>query len=74
MPFHCALYRILTIRYLLRFLQNLTNLDFGVQQNTGERIHDVKLPPWAKGDPLLFIVEHRRVRIVLLSILHRSIS
>ncbi|KAJ3889803.1 BEACH domain-containing protein [Lentinula edodes] len=27
-----------------------------VQQNTGERIHDVKLPPWAKQDPWLFII------------------
>ncbi|KAF7329558.1 hypothetical protein MKEN_00218700 [Mycena kentingensis (nom. inval.)] len=44
----------------LRFLENSSNLDFGVQQNTGERIHDVKLPPWAKQDPLLFIVMNRR--------------
>ncbi|KAL5530973.1 hypothetical protein ACEPAG_3849 [Sanghuangporus baumii] len=42
------------------FLQNIANMDFGVQQNTGEKIHDVKLPPWAKGDPLLFITEHRK--------------
>ncbi|KAI5118373.1 hypothetical protein M0805_008701 [Coniferiporia weirii] len=42
------------------FLQNSSNLNFGVQQNTGERIHDVKLPPWAKNDPLLFIIEHRK--------------
>lgn len=42
------------------FLQNLNNLDFGVQQSTGEKIHDVKLPPWAKNDPLLFILEHRK--------------
>ena len=44
-----------------RFLLNLANLDFGVQLNTGEKIHDVKLPPWAKDDPLLFITENRRV-------------
>ncbi|KAF7319608.1 hypothetical protein HMN09_00301200 [Mycena chlorophos] len=43
-----------------RFLENSSNLDFGVQQNNGERIHDVKLPPWAKQDPLLFIVMNRR--------------
>jgi len=44
-----------------RFLENSANLDFGVQQNTGERIHHVVLPPWAKGDPHLFIVMNRRV-------------
>lgn len=44
-----------------RFLENSANLDFGVQQGTGERIHDVKLPPWAKRDPLLFIILSRRV-------------
>ncbi|KAF8584664.1 beach-domain-containing protein [Ramaria rubella] len=41
------------------FLVNSSNIDFGVQ-NSGEKIHDVKLPPWAKGDPLLFITLHRR--------------
>jgi hypothetical protein len=44
-----------------RFLENSANLDFGVQQNTGTRIHHVVLPPWAKSDPLLFIVMNRRV-------------
>ncbi|KAH9896772.1 beach-domain-containing protein [Cubamyces lactineus] len=42
------------------FLENSANLDFGVQQSSGERIHDVKLPPWAKQDPLLFIVLNRK--------------
>ncbi|OCH84794.1 beach-domain-containing protein [Obba rivulosa] len=42
------------------FLENSNNLDFGVRQGTGEKIHDVKLPPWAKQDPLLFITLHRR--------------
>ncbi|KAG1732883.1 uncharacterized protein EDB91DRAFT_1150772 [Suillus paluster] len=42
------------------FLENSSNLDFGIS-TTGERIHDVKLPAWAKGDPLLFIVIHRRI-------------
>ncbi|EAU86631.2 hypothetical protein CC1G_07289 [Coprinopsis cinerea okayama7 len=42
------------------FLENYQNLDFGVLQQTGERIHDVKLPPWARDDPLLFIVMNRR--------------
>lgn len=35
-------------------------------QNTGERIHDVKLPPWARQDPLLFIVLNRRVSAISL--------
>lgn len=43
------------------FLENSSNLNFGISQSTGERIHNVKLPAWAKGDPLLFIVMHRRV-------------
>ncbi|KAJ7615896.1 beach-domain-containing protein [Roridomyces roridus] len=42
------------------FLENSANLDFGVQQNSGERIHHVKLPPWAKNDPLLFITMNRK--------------
>ncbi|KAJ3575407.1 hypothetical protein NP233_g1115 [Leucocoprinus birnbaumii] len=42
------------------FLENTANHDFGIQQSTGERIHDVKLPPWAKGDPLLFVTLHRQ--------------
>ncbi|TFK65264.1 beach-domain-containing protein [Pluteus cervinus] len=42
------------------FLENSANLDFGVLQHTGERIHDVKLPPWARQDPLLFITQNRR--------------
>ena len=45
-----------------RFLENSANIDFGVQQNSGERIHDAKLPPWAKQDPLLFIILNRKVR------------
>ena len=48
-----------------RFLENSANLDFGVQQNNGERIHHVVMPPWAKNDPLLFIVLHRRVNFIL---------
>ncbi|KAJ7579061.1 beach-domain-containing protein [Mycena floridula] len=42
------------------FLENSANIDFGVQQNGGERIHHVKLPPWARQDPLLFVLMHRR--------------
>lgn len=42
------------------FLENGSKLDFGVQSNTGERIDNVKLPPWAKEDPLLFITLNRQ--------------
>ncbi|KAF8962103.1 beach-domain-containing protein [Flammula alnicola] len=42
------------------FLENAANHDFGVLQQTGERIHDAKLPPWAREDPLLFIVLNRK--------------
>ncbi|KAF6760566.1 hypothetical protein DFP72DRAFT_988225 [Ephemerocybe angulata] len=42
------------------FLENYQHLDFGVLQQTGERIDDVKLPVWARDDPLLFIVMNRR--------------
>ncbi|KAG6916308.1 hypothetical protein DXG01_007465 [Tephrocybe rancida] len=56
----CPEWVFLGIPAHLRFLENSANLDFGVQQNTGERIHDVKLPPWARQDPLLFIVMNRR--------------
>jgi hypothetical protein len=52
------------LELLARFLENSANLDFGVQQNTGERIHHVVLPPWAKQDPLLFIVLSRQVIVI----------
>ncbi|KAF9267665.1 beach-domain-containing protein [Marasmius fiardii PR-910] len=42
------------------FLENYMNLDFGVQQNTGEKINHVKLPPWAREDPLLFVIMNRK--------------
>ncbi|KAH8809671.1 beach-domain-containing protein [Flagelloscypha sp. PMI_526] len=42
------------------FLENSANHDFGVLSGTGEKIHDVGLPPWAKGDPLLFVELNRR--------------
>lgn len=48
--------------FSFRFLENAANHDFGVMQQTGERIHDVKLPPWARQDPLLFIALNRKVR------------
>ena len=56
-----SVYAIRECQFVVRFLENSANLDFGVQQNTGERIHHVVLPPWAKEDPLSFIVLNRRV-------------
>ncbi|CCG20725.1 Bph1 protein [Candida orthopsilosis Co 90-125] len=44
--------------YLPEFLVNSNNFDFGKLQN-GEKCDDVKLPPWAKGDPKLFIAKNR---------------
>ena len=61
---YIRLHQLLTI-IPIRFLVNSSDIDFGVQ-NTGEKIHNVKLPPWAKEDPLLFIVQHRRVRLSLI--------
>ena len=51
----------LTRKLTTRFLENSANYNFGVKPETEEQIHDVKLPPWAWEDPLLFIVLNRRV-------------
>jgi hypothetical protein len=59
--FFSLVFTQLTRKLLTRFLENSANHDFGVMQESGERIHDVKLPPWARQDPLLFIVLNRRV-------------
>ena len=61
-----ALYTVLSTQphILPRFLENSANLNFGVQQSSGERIHHVKLPPWAKDDPLLFVTLNRQVRVL----------
>jgi len=45
--------------YLPEFLTNVNQYDFGVKQGGGETVSDVKLPPWAKGDPHVFIAKHR---------------
>ncbi|KAI8363654.1 hypothetical protein B0O80DRAFT_396168 [Mortierella sp. GBAus27b] len=45
--------------YLPEFLMNDNGFDFGTLQTTHERIDHVKLPPWAKGDPKIFIEKHR---------------
>ncbi|KAG9310692.1 BEACH domain-containing protein [Chiua virens] len=43
-----------------RFLENLSNLNFRFPTTMGEKIHNVKLPPWAKGDALLFVQMHHQ--------------
>ncbi|KAI5288803.1 hypothetical protein KEM54_004847 [Ascosphaera aggregata] len=45
--------------YLPDFLVNINNYDFGLRQNTAASIGGVELPPWAKGDPNIFIQKHR---------------
>ncbi|KAJ8612061.1 hypothetical protein MRB53_037612 [Persea americana] len=45
--------------YLPEFLLNGNNFDFGSKETTGEKIHDVVLPPWAHNDPAVFISKHR---------------
>ena len=44
--------------YLPEFLQNHNHYDFGSRQG-GAAIDIVELPPWAKGDPKIFIAKHR---------------
>ena len=41
------------------FLTNINNYDFGKRQTSGARVDNVALPPWAKGDPKIFIAKHR---------------
>ncbi|KAK7962509.1 beige/BEACH domain-containing protein [Apiospora aurea] len=45
--------------YLPDFLTNINGYDFGTRQGTGGKVNDVALPPWAKGDPKIFIAKHR---------------
>jgi hypothetical protein len=45
--------------YLPEFLTNVNKYDFGTKQASGELVNNVKLPPWAKGDPHVFIAKHR---------------
>ncbi|KHO01341.1 beige/BEACH domain protein [Metarhizium album ARSEF 1941] len=44
---------------LPEFLTNINGYDFGRKQSTGAQVDHVKLPPWAKGDPKIFIAKHR---------------
>lgn len=45
--------------YLPEFLVNSNKYDFGLLQNMTTAIDSVELPPWAKGDPKIFIEKHR---------------
>ncbi|QVM11455.1 hypothetical protein D8B26_006103 [Coccidioides posadasii str. Silveira] len=45
--------------YLPEFLLNSNKYDFGLRQNMTQAIDSVELPPWAKGDPKIFIAKHR---------------
>ncbi len=45
--------------YLPEFLVNQNGYDFGTRQGNGGTIDTVTLPPWAKGDPKIFIAKHR---------------
>lgn len=45
--------------YLPEFLTNINGYDFGVRQGKGGKVDNVVLPPWAKGDPKIFIAKHR---------------
>lgn len=49
--------------YLPEFLENVNKFDFGEKQGTGETIDSVLLPPWAHGDPHIFIQKHREAGI-----------
>ena len=44
--------------YLPEMFVNANNFDFGARQGNGGRIDNVALPPWAKGDPKIFIAKH----------------
>jgi hypothetical protein len=45
--------------YLPEFLTNSNGYNFGQRQGTGGSIDNVTLPPWAKGDPKIFISKQR---------------
>ena len=46
--------------YLPEFLSNQNGYDFGLRQGNGGAIDNVQLPPWAKGDPKIFIAKNRQ--------------
>lgn len=46
--------------YLPEFLKNSNKFNFGTNQK-GELVDDIILPPWAKGDPRIFVEMNRMV-------------
>ena len=44
---------------LPEFLTNINGYDFGNRQTSGTKVDHVTLPPWAKGDPKIFIAKQR---------------
>lgn len=45
--------------YLPEFLLNSNGYEFGSLQGNGDSVDKVILPPWAKGDPRIFIAKNR---------------
>ncbi|EPY52909.1 beige protein [Schizosaccharomyces cryophilus OY26] len=45
--------------YLSEMFVNSNGFDFGARQNETKPISDVILPPWAKGDPAIFVQKNR---------------
>lgn len=45
--------------YLPDFLTNTNGYDFGHRQGNAGKVDHVILPPWAKGDPKIFIAKNR---------------
>jgi hypothetical protein len=60
--------------YLPEFLTNVNKFNFGVKQGTGEAIDSIVLPPWAHGDPKIFIQRHREVSYLKKWLLIMSIN
>ena len=46
--------------YLPEFLTNTNAYNFGTRQSDGGSVSTVQLPPWAKGDPKIFIAKNRQ--------------
>ncbi|KAM0342086.1 hypothetical protein ACHAPU_009699 [Fusarium lateritium] len=44
---------------LPEFLTNINGYNFGNRESNGSKVDHVELPPWAKGDPRIFIAKHR---------------
>ncbi|KAK3372394.1 hypothetical protein B0H63DRAFT_293925 [Podospora didyma] len=44
---------------LPEFLSNINGYNFGDRQGNAGKVDNVILPPWAKGDPKIFIAKHR---------------